>query len=387
MPEPGRTFSDADLPIEGLNPAFLRSRGIVLLNRKGTWLTVGCADGLTDGDRAALQFATGLDIKIAALPTQKIEAGSETAQLSDQTAKAFQAAVKGSSAQVSVAPNFTHQTSLMDMIGLWLHRYTRSTAPFAPLAKLLEAGYSPRVAGETLIGTNYPVSALDPSLAVLAKRLATGATLRDAVDQDTNTPRWLHLALAASHSEAGQIAAFVRLINFDRTVSVRLAEIQRQRLDCFMLWVATVLIWFVVATWAGLLVTALALAGTIWLRDLSASHHRSHAMRARVLGMLEAAASLDLPPSAAIRASMASLNAVSPTWGALPDTRDGLANALELPPLFRALLMKGTLGEAASLAASEHTVRSDAELAWSCWLNSRVATGLFAAALAALVAQ
>lgn len=391
MPEPEDAVSHAALEIEGLNPAFLRGRGIVPLNRTGAQLTVGCARGLTDEDRAALEFATGLEIRIAEWPKQKIEAYlaelAAAPERPDTAAARLDAAAKRGSGQAPVVPDQTGQISLMDLFGARLHRFSRSYAPFAPLAQLLEAGYSPREAGEVLVKTDHPAQLPGPACQALAMRLAAGTTLGEAVEQDADIPRWLRSAIAACHSEAGQIGAFVRLTAFDRTMSIRSAETARQRLESAVLWLAAAVAWFVLATSAGLFVAAFALAGVIWFRDLSAPHHRTDAMRARVLGMLEVAASLDLSPSAAIRVSMASLDAVSPTWGALPDTREGLADALALPPFSRALLMKGTLGQAAGLAASEHSMRSVNKLARCRWLNSRAAMGLFAGALAALAVQ
>lgn len=102
--------------------------------------------------------------------------------------------------------------------------------------------------------------------------------------------------------------------------------------------------------------------------------------------MVEIAATRDIPPSRAIRASLARLDAMLPTWGTLPDTRDGLARALALPPSSRALLMKGDLADATRLCARLHSQRGDSALTQSHWWNTRLGCAIFAMAIIAVVA-
>lgn len=392
MSDRGFTVCEAAIRTGRLSPAFLHARGIVPLDQTGDRLTVGCTSVLPDEDRIALEFATGLQILTRHMPAGEIDAC--LAQLSGPSFRPHVPSTnsRGKAAAcgelVSLADDRKGQVSLTDLAGGWLQRFApRSPAPWGPLSELLEAGYSPEEAGDILRESDHPVPALDPVLRGLAGRLSRGISLSEAMMQDTLIPRSLRLALAAIPSEAAQATALVRFNAFERTMVSRTREGRAVRLEAAMLWLPVVLAWFSIGNGAGTALAALALAGMVWLRSLTGSDRRSDTIRARVLGMVQLASEFELPPSAAIRIATADLDAVYPTWGALPDTREGLADALALPPVSRAVLMKSGLAEASSRLEKLYEGRRIAQLERCRWLVRTTAACLFGAALVLLVAR
>ncbi len=392
MSDPAITVCKVAMRTGGLSPAFLHARRIVPLNQTGDRLTVGCTSVLSDQDRVALEFATGLQIQTHQMLAEEIDAclaklasPASSPHGSPTTSRGIPETRRE---QIPLAHDRKSQDSLTDLAGAFLQSLAaRSPAAWAPLSELLEAGYSPKEAGDILLRPDHLAPALDPVLHGLAGRLSDGTSLGEAVMQNTLIPRWLRLALAAIPSEAGQAAALVRFSAFERTIVTRSGETRAVRLEAGMLWLPVVLAWFAIENGAGMAFGALALAGLVWLRSLTASDRRSDTIRGRIFGMVHLASEFELPPSAAVRIATASLDAVYPTWGVLPDTREGLADALALPPVSRAVLMKGGLAEASARLEMLYEGRRIAQLDRARWLVRTTAACLFGTALVLLVAQ
>ncbi|OBX19817.1 hypothetical protein A9995_04460 [Erythrobacter sp. QSSC1-22B] len=364
----------------------------MLLDQTSDRLTVGCTSVLPDEHRIALEFATGLQIQTHHMHAEEIDAclakfGSPTFSLHGSPRNSH-GKPETRQEQVPLPHDRKSQHSLTDLAGAFLQSLAApSPAAWAPLSELLEAGYSPKEAGDVLLRPDHLAPALDPVLIELAGRLADGVSLGEAVTDNDLIPRWLRLSLAAIPNEAGQAAALICFSAFERTIVARSGEARAVRLEAAMLWLPVVLAWYSIENGAGMAFAALASAGFFWLRSLTASDRRSDTIRGRIFGMVHLASEFELPPSASVRIATASLDAAYPTWGMLPDTRKGLADALALPPVSRAVLMKGGLAASSARLETLYEERRIAQLDRARWLVRTTAAGLFGTALVLLVAQ
>ncbi len=353
--------------IAGLNPSYLRSRGLVVLERDRDSVTVGSWRDLDVGERRALEFATGAQLRLVRLSKDEVAARAAPDAV-DQPVPALHSAA-----------GMPHAPSLASLLQ---EKFRVGGSPEAMLAHLLEAGYSPQDAW-----TSFDVDGSHTSrLPGFSTAMARGDSFADAIEGEGALPLWLRNIVAASHEEDAQIGSFIAVARFDETMARMSTTVRRSRIEAAMLWLAAVVAAFTVSAVFGLIAATTGTAMTLWYGRLCARHPQSDLMRAEILRMVDVAARRDIPPTLAIRASLARLDAVLPTWGTLPDTREGLAKALSLPPLSHAVLMKGDLSEGAGRAAAVHAQIGETTLAKCHWWNTRAAFFLLAAGIIGLLA-
>ncbi|MGB7407536.1 MAG: hypothetical protein WA908_03460 [Pontixanthobacter sp.] len=357
----------------GLNRNYLCVRGMTLLNHTDDVAIVACARPVTFEERAALEFA--LDANVQFVDSSAEQASGEATVVRDR-------AVVTEREPKPAAP--IGQPSLTDLFWARFGSNRSHDDPLFFLAHLLDAGYAPREAAGCVLDGRAGAVAGGTTQTRLIDALDAGRDFAEAVRDDHTVPPSIRTVVAALNREPDQIAALTALVQFDNVRTQAEPDFAARRNTVILAWVLAIAAASSVSVWFGAAATVIAIGLLIRLHAHTRRACNVDGTRAEVLAFLKVAATFDIPPSVAIRASMIRLQTLTPTWGSLPDTREGLISALELPPLSRAMLMKGDLSPAAGRLAALHRVRSAQTITQHVRWNLQMAASVFAAALIGL---
>ena len=210
----------------GLNPSYLRARGLVALPRDGDIARFGAARELDEEERRALEFALGGKVEIVRLSEEEVAdnlVGNDTEMAprrhaampsTDTTSDAAPGAMPVPDALAAQLATGPQTQSLAD---IWASKVAPSPVAAMPWARLLDAGYTPHEAGVMLAGAGHMPA--PPAAESLCHALLRGDTFGDAVAEDAALPVWLKSVVDASHDEAAQIGSFVAVAQFDAAMA------------------------------------------------------------------------------------------------------------------------------------------------------------------------
>lgn len=354
-----------------LNPAYFAQRGLVPLGLNDERLAVGMADVGDHETIAALHLATGYAIDPVAMSVAEIRALLDRGPLP-------QPASPGPAPRPS-----GNAESLLDHLLRWGRGESGGTF-LLPLAQLLDAGYAPVEAGEVLLGAQAGGHRTGPALADLSARLASGTELEAALLESPDVPRWIADAVASCHQPADQLAALGGIVFATREAARQRESARRLALEAGLWSLPIIAAWLAVSVPTGILAMLLCVFALAQVGSLTTRGPRNEFVHGEVLAIIAVLADLRVPPASAIRGGLSRLNAVAPTWGRLPDCREELANALDLPPLSAALLMRGELGSAATRVSAICAERGRRKTENGRWLVHSLGFVLFALALVVL---
>lgn len=359
----GSSAASGDNPLADLNPAFLNARGIVALGSDGDRLLVSMADSSDTAAIAALKFATGREISVVQL---------------DPDLPA--AALNAPAPQSEVARHPPHRASLFDRILDWLRVAPDRGPTLVSMAALLQAEGDAALAGRAAFAQD---TAGDTPAAHLAALLEQGMPLAPALALSHGHEHWLALALAAA-PETAHHDLFASLV----TAEARLDKLHegeaRLQVEVVLLAIPVVLAWLALSTVTGALALAGAFAGLAALRQAHASRCEGDGVRARVLSLAASLIEAGCDRAGAVHAAMRRLQDLVPTWGALPDTAEGLARALRLDQHQQALLSAADMKAGLRLLAGQCHERAERGLERRSWLVRLLMVAAFGAALALL---
>lgn len=339
------TEAEARRTIAALNPRFVASAGLVPLAQSDGRLTVGMAREPTREVGDALRFATGLEIEFVTLTPEQL----------------------GALRPLDTAANPSRfeaiRSRFAGVVGRWRGAPTilgERLPALRVLARLVEAGHSVRSAARTMLDasdndTEAPAHRFLPPL-------ADGGSLAGTACESELFPPYMRRAFTACRDADEQARALVSLAAYE-------ADRARARergvfavAEAAVLWTIATLLWVPIALWAAVPVMVAGVIATVRLRELTAPGEPGSSQRAAILELVGRLAGIGLSPRHAIQAAMALLGQLRPTWGALPDTRDALADALGSTPLQRALLTGGELADRAVREAERQRGLADAAI-------------------------
>lgn len=376
---------------DDLNPSFLKTRSIVVLDRSGTRLIIGSPGELDQDVASALQFACGLAIDHVVLPSNEFEellageAGSQHVPVQLTPTYLLDRDPPLSAAldhQNGAFPRSMGNTqSLFNRVGSAVSTDSTQSLSFGPLARLLEAGCLPIEAGREILALAHHGTKVDPDGQRIARALAEGRSLGEAIALSPGPVDYLPAILAACACERDQIDTVVKIAAWFADNDRRHDTVARFVVEIAALGGAASLVAFAITVPAGFAVVAVCAFLGLRVRDAIAGPQVTDGVRAEVLGLVATLAALKLPPMIAIRSAAAHLARRMPTWGKLPETREHLAQALALDPMARRLLLSGDLAESACHAANDHAERGDAAVARLRWQARGGALALLSIAL------
>lgn len=346
----------AERCLQKLNPAFVSAAGLVGLDWSAQCLTIGSREPLSPETRDALRFATGLDIIRVILPTDA-------------------PVMHGNARTLPTTPSTppSQATSLFGLFGSWLDGDTHALSAFEPLATLLRAGFSPRAAGDILLEPRRGARQLQGTGLKVAKGLCEGKSLRDAGRLADAFPPYIDHALGACRDEADEHGLFVRLVGFEAECERRAGCGRAAMRETVILWLSLAVVWFQLFGIAGMAIVAAGCCIVFRLYTVSARSRINDRLRAEVLALVATLASTGTSVRSVIQSAMKRLQGSVPTWGRMPDTRDGLADALALDPVFRAVLMNGNLPDVSQHLSQDCAYRANAQVAKSLHVSRMVA--------------
>ncbi|MGB3794909.1 MAG: hypothetical protein WA957_01235 [Alteraurantiacibacter sp.] len=358
-----------------LNPAFVARHSIVLLDGDSDEITVAMANPADRAALAGLRFAMARSIRAVPLATAGQTKLDEVLELGE-----FEVVVQGEPQPCEGSDASSSSTlSLTAIFDTWLQGERRNALGIAPLIAMLESGHSLAEASDALLRGSAG-STLPTATHHVATALLRGQPLDQALRTTRQIPRWFGFAVASVPAADQQIAAAICLFHQEEHAAGRHDRTRMALVEHLALWFAICGIWTLVS---GLGVALVALLGAWFafrLGKLTKRAATSDLVRYRILELIAALTSLQVAPRQAVRVGFTCLAAWSPTWGKLPDTREGLAEALELPAFERALL-HGNLDEASMRVARECEKRADMALHRHRWLARCSAFTLGGAAL------
>jgi hypothetical protein len=358
-----------------LNSAFFRERAVVPLEWCDRSVTVGMADPTDEATIAALRFATGCEIVAVAMPLEEINE-----RLAAPTRAAL--LLSGSVARSSgFEQKGERGRPLSSLAGDWIKARDHPQVALATLVALLSAGYVLSEAGAVVVAAHGRGQPVDPAELALAERLRSGEPLETAMGDAEGLPRWLVGALTNLPAGANYAAALVGLVAVERTFSDRRTAARRLLAEIALLAVPSIVAWWAVSVPLAVLVAVMALAALGAVDRSNGEGPNSPFVRACVLDVVAVLAGNRMPPAAAIRCGLERLQASTPTWGRVPDTRDELSRALRLEPMAAAMLVHGSLDIAAGGAARECGQRGLQSLSRVRWIVRLSAIALFGLAL------
>ena len=383
---PSQSADPADIP--GLNPKFLARHSIFVLDRDAQTLTVAMADPGNAEALAALRFATGRDVRAVPLghgnaetaPAESpVAAGEPLVLMDEHEIDASRGAI--------VAEGGEATPSFFERFGEWIGGARGDPLGLASLTALMEAGFTPAEAADSLLRFDRDAATLPEATRDVVLRLAAGEPLDQVLSTAARVPAWLANAVAAAPSANAQSAALQRIVRLEDEFGARFDRARMALVELTLLWSVVVLAW-ALHSWSAAAIAALV---GVWLsqrlKPLCGRTQASDLVRAHILEVTALLAVLKVAPRPAIRCAFARLAAFSPTWGSLPDTREDLAIALDLPTVQRLLFLRDDLSAAAARAAQECARRASASLERHRWVIRCAAAGLLALALAFAAVQ
>lgn len=348
----------------GLNPQFLRARAVVVIDRSDTQLVVGSVEPPGADVIAALRFASGLAIEAVILSAEDfarhlarfepacVSAGSATdtrPQDSGDDAPITRIAVENAAFAL---PN-ERAESLFERAASALRSPPSAALALLPLARLIEAGLTSQDAGQALLAISHDAkNRIAPSLVPLAEALAQGRTLDDAIALVPDLPDFMLAVMEAAHCEEDRASAIGRIADWIRIVERRNVNSARLATELAVSAAAAAVFAFTIALAAGFIMAAAAILAVSHARLAVGRRALNNGVRAEVLFLVATLAQLRLPVTVIVRAGAAYLAGRLPTWGRLPDTREGLADALGLDAVSRIVLLSGELKVAAHRVAA-----------------------------------
>ncbi len=235
------------------------------------------------------------------------------------------------------------------------------------LGRLLAAGFTPAEAGTIITQAHGRGVCLPAGDLAAAEGLSKGQNLEAALAQAAVSP-WLKFALACAHEGADQATIVVKLSDCEAAMAHGRSEARRLVLELAAWTVPALIAWRSISLSACALIAAGIVLIWVNIRAVVRDRPNNDVVRAAVLEIISALARLGMLDSVAIRIGLVRLNSLAPTWGQLPDEREGLARALALPPLTAALLERGDLAEAAARTAYQCRERAKQILERTRWL-------------------
>lgn len=314
-----------------LSPQFLAANDIVGFRRDEGVLVVTARRPLSDGARAALEFAAGGPVTAV------------TAELEPPRVR---------SDPVISAPGdpSTADKSLITSLGTSLfaraNRQDGRLGSLVGFADCLEAGYSPRQAAELMLFIGAGRST-DADLRGFCQDISASGDFAVAVARCRAVPFWLGQTVAATPDPVTQVEVFARLVPIGAAIQTQSGQ-QRFRSVWFAaVWILAASAWALLSILAGGAVAAAGLAFALWRRggDTAPRHHPE------IMRVVHAAHQSNLPPAVCIRTAGQLLMQFQMMQGRMPETRESLGAAFHLSPLRQAIFARGDLGEAAERLA------------------------------------